>query len=67
MRPVFGQVQEKNTYLSPKCKGCFGCVRTGFGKKLVDGKKVHFEIYGCADIDRTVKCLEEQKESGQNS
>lgn len=60
MRPVFGQKYKNDRFLSAKCEGCIHCERVGFGTRIVDGERRHFNQYGCADIDRTVKCLEDQ-------
>lgn len=59
MRPVFGQTQDTNQYLTPKCKTCFRSFKTGRGTKLVGGKKVHFDKYGCSNAK---ECLKEKNE-----
>ena len=37
-------------YLKDECKKCFNTVLKGYGTKIADGKRVHFNCYGCSLI-----------------
>lgn len=38
-------------YIKDQCRACFNAIRIGCGTKIVNGKRTHFDRYGC-DFDR---------------
>ena len=34
-------------YKKEKCRTCFNAMKVGSGTKLINEKRIHFNIYGC--------------------